>query len=49
MSGSPIRSAKENGVDVQGAVAAGFDRIEKLENTLRDCLGVPPLPATGSS
>ena len=26
----------------------GFDRAEALENVLRDCLGVPPLPGTGA-
>jgi CubicO group peptidase (beta-lactamase class C family) len=24
----------------------GFDRVDALENTLRDCLGLPPLPGT---
>jgi CubicO group peptidase (beta-lactamase class C family) len=30
---------------VTGTVGT-FDRVEALENTLRDCLGVPPLPGT---
>jgi CubicO group peptidase (beta-lactamase class C family) len=25
--------------------AGGFDRLDAVENTLRDCLGLPPLPA----
>ena len=32
---------------VTGTVGS-FDRIEALENTLRGCLGVPPLTATGA-
>jgi hypothetical protein len=28
---------------VTGSVGS-FDRVEALENTLRDCLGLPPLP-----
>jgi Beta-lactamase len=27
--------------------AGSFDRVDALENTLRDCLGLPPLPAEG--
>ncbi len=26
--------------------AGSFDRVDALENTLRNCLGLPPLPAT---
>jgi hypothetical protein len=29
-------------MDVQGSIEAGFE-----PNALRDCLGVPPLPAAG--
>jgi hypothetical protein len=28
---------------VTGSVGS-FDRVDALENTLRDCLGLPPLP-----
>jgi len=31
---------------VTGTVG-GFDRVDALENALRDCLGVPPLPGAG--
>jgi len=27
--------------------AGGYDRVDKLENTLRECLGLGPIPAAG--
>jgi hypothetical protein len=30
---------------VTGSVGA-YDRLDALENTLRDCLGLPPVPGT---
>ena len=44
----PVREWFAEILGRQSGTVGGFDRIDALENTLRGCLGVPPLTATGA-